>query len=100
MPRRERRPASYYPRAVTRSLIVLALAAASASCSSAEPAKREPLGYLPTVVTTAEPEWIPFTIRAGKAITPDPRERHLAELRQLTFASGENAEAYWSPDGK
>lgn len=29
----------------------------------------------------------------------DPREKHLAELRQLTFG-GENAEAYWSPDGK
>jgi Tol biopolymer transport system component len=29
----------------------------------------------------------------------DPREVHLADLRQLTFG-GENAEAYWSPDGK
>ena len=28
----------------------------------------------------------------------DPREEHLAEVRQLTF-EGENAEAYWSPDG-
>ena len=27
-----------------------------------------------------------------------PREAHFAELRQLTFG-GENAEAYWSPDG-
>ena len=27
-----------------------------------------------------------------------PGERHLADLRQLTFG-GENAEAYWSPDG-
>ena len=29
----------------------------------------------------------------------DPREVHLADVRQLTF-EGENAEAYWSHDGK
>jgi Tol biopolymer transport system component len=29
----------------------------------------------------------------------DPQETHLAEIRQLTFG-GENAEAYWSPDGE
>lgn len=29
----------------------------------------------------------------------DPREVHLRNVRQLTFG-GENAEAYWSPDGK
>ncbi|HEX4952105.1 MAG TPA: M20/M25/M40 family metallo-hydrolase [Thermoanaerobaculia bacterium] len=29
----------------------------------------------------------------------DPRETHLADLVQLTFG-GENAEAYWSPDGR
>jgi len=29
----------------------------------------------------------------------DPREVHLSDLVQLTF-EGENAEAYWSPDGK
>ncbi len=29
----------------------------------------------------------------------DPREIHLADLVQLTF-QGENAEAYWSPDGR
>ena len=29
----------------------------------------------------------------------DERETHFAEVRQLTSASGENAEAYWSPDG-
>ncbi len=30
---------------------------------------------------------------------PEPREVHLADLRQMTFG-GENAEAYWSHDGK
>src|SRR5205085_77 len=29
----------------------------------------------------------------------DPQERHLADIRQLTFG-GQNAEAYFSPDGK
>jgi Tol biopolymer transport system component len=29
----------------------------------------------------------------------DPREKHLAHVRQLTFG-GQNAEAYWSPDSK
>ena len=29
----------------------------------------------------------------------DKREAHLGDVRQLTFG-GENAEAYWSPDGK
>lgn len=35
---------------------------------------------------------------AAPAPTLDPREAHLAGLRQLT-RGGENAEAYWSPDG-
>jgi Tol biopolymer transport system component len=29
----------------------------------------------------------------------EPRESHLADVRQLTF-DGENAEGYWSPDGR
>lgn len=35
---------------------------------------------------------------APRAVDSDPREVHLADLQQLTFG-GENAEAYWSPDG-
>ncbi len=77
------------------SLLPLALAAACAS----SPEPKEPLGQIPSATTTAKPEWIPFSIRAGKPVENDPREKHLAELRQLTFG-GENAEAYWSPDGK
>jgi len=34
-----------------------------------------------------------------QARAEDPREKHLKELRQLTFG-GDNAEAYWSPDSK
>ncbi|MEZ4235377.1 MAG: hypothetical protein R3F59_04300 [Myxococcota bacterium] len=43
-------------------------------------------------------DWAPT---AGKAV-PElirPDEKHLADLRQLTFG-GENAEGYWSPDGR
>jgi Tol biopolymer transport system component len=81
-------------------LAALASLALLAACSTPERAAREPLGYIPTAVTSAQPEWIPFSIRAGKLVAADPRERHLADVRQLTFGQGENAEAYWSPDGR
>jgi Tol biopolymer transport system component len=77
---------------------LLALAFFLSACASSE-APKAPLGYLPKAVTSAQPDWTPFVIRAGKPVAADPRERHLAELRQLTFG-GENAEGYWSPDGR
>ena len=82
------------------SIPLLVLAVVLAACSATEPAPKEPLGYLPAAVTTATPEWIPFSVRAGKSVAGDPRERHLTELRQLTFGQGENAEGYFAPDGK
>ena len=82
-----------------RAVLALGFLSLTAACSASEPARKEPLGYLPSAVTTAEAEWIPFVIRAGTAVPGDSRERHLADLRQLTFG-GENAEAYWSPDGR
>ena len=42
--------------------------------------------------------WILLQTAAATSLT-DPREVHLANVRQLTF-DGENAEAYWSADGK
>ncbi len=57
-----------------------------ASCTTA-PQAQEPL------VPTAE-----FVIHAGKSVEGIPAEKHLRNLRQLTFG-GENAEAYWSNDG-
>lgn len=86
---------------MTRALAPLALLALAA-CSTPAPKKAsppEPLGAIPSAVTTAQPEWLPWSVRAGKPVAQDPRERHLAEVRQLTFGDGENAEAYWSPDG-
>src|SRR6185295_17025424 len=35
----------------------------------------------------------------SKLVKPDPQERHLRNIRKLTFG-GQNAEAYWSKDGK
>jgi Tol biopolymer transport system component len=41
-----------------------------------------------------------LVIKAGRPYEhPFEGERHLTDIRQLTFG-GENAEAYWSPDGK
>jgi TolB protein len=42
-------------------------------------------------VTLAQPDSL--------ARKPDPQEKHLRNLRQLTFG-GQNAEAYWSKDGR
>jgi Tol biopolymer transport system component len=41
----------------------------------------------------------PFELRAGKAVADAPGEKRLRKVRQLTFG-GENAEAYWSHDGR
>src|SRR5262245_20983060 len=42
----------------------------------------------------------PTQVHAKVAPTPAlPEEKHLADLKQITMA-GENAEAYWSWDGK
>jgi Tol biopolymer transport system component len=40
-----------------------------------------------------------FQVAAGRPFSARPDERHLTDVRQLTFG-GENAEAYWSPDGR
>ena len=42
--------------------------------------------------------WAPTAGKDARHLI-DPREKHLADLRQLTFG-GDNAEAYWSPDGR
>jgi TolB protein len=82
----------------TTTTLTAAALLAFAACSPA-PDTKEPLGKMPEASTSAKPEWIPWSIRAGKAVAADPRERHLADVRQLTFG-GDNAEAYWSLDSK
>jgi Tol biopolymer transport system component len=67
--------------------------------------KRARLAMLATVLTACGPASQPATPKpaAAAVLPPDgvalPGEKHLADLRQLTLA-GENAEAYWSFDGK
>jgi len=56
-----------------------------------------------SLVACGSPSQVDAPKPAGAATTPTstalPEEVHLADLRQLTLA-GENAEAYWSFDGK
>src|SRR5262245_55135929 len=72
-------------RPLARALLpVLALAAA--------------LGGTPAAVPDQAPAPSPAPGPAYGPV-PEPREGHFRELRQLTNG-GENAEAYWSPDGQ
>jgi TolB protein len=63
------------------------------ACTAAPPAQKASGPAAAAAPAQAAPA-SPFPI----ARTPDPRERHLANLRQLTDG-GENAEAYFSFDG-
>lgn len=58
---------------------------------------RTPGGLLLLLAAGASP-WLAADAEEA-ALLPRPDESHLRNLRQLTFG-GENAEAYWSPDGK
>jgi TolB protein len=71
-------------------LLLCATLAALPSCSG----KKAPA----TTKTTPPANTPAFEIRAGKPVDPLPGEKHLRNVRQLTFG-GENAEAYWSFDG-
>ena len=42
----------------------------------------------------------PSPVDPGAVELRHPSEVHLADIRQLTYDSGENAEAYWSHDGR
>lgn len=76
----------------------LAAALLSLVACGAEPAKLE-LGKLPSAVTTAEPEWLPFAIRAGARVPDDPREQRLADLREVA-AAGNVSRVAWAADGR
>ena len=69
------------------------------ACAAKKPENKEPLGQLPSAVTTAVPEWIPFKFRAGARAEADPREGRLLELRRLT-SDGTSDAAVWHPDGR
>lgn len=83
------------PKVVAFAAVV---SAAAIACSQGPARKPEPLGVLPSAVTTAEPLWIPFSIAAGSSQPHDPRETKLEMLRQLT-TDGHSRGAVWHPDG-
>jgi TolB protein len=70
------------------ALLLAALAAGCAPAGAEEPAPKPPAVEAPPA----------FAGTGLKSVPADPRERHLRNLRQVTF-EGENAEAYWSSDG-
>jgi len=55
--------------------------------------------FLPTYANEQTGSNAQFNQVDSRIVEPDPKERHFATLRQLTFG-GQNAEAYWSKDGK
>jgi Tol biopolymer transport system component/Zn-dependent M28 family amino/carboxypeptidase len=73
-------------------------APASAPKAAAAPAAVAHAPFEVGAEAAAAGKWAP---RAGKAVPQLMRkdEPHLADLRRLTFG-GDNAEAYWSPDGR
>ncbi len=68
------------------------------AAAAATPMPLAPASFTVGADPAAAGEWAP---RAGKLVPELLRadEKHLAQLRRLTFG-GENAEAYWSPDGR
>src|SRR5437667_439970 len=61
--------------------------------------ENKPLKFRATLGTRGAPAPAPFEIKARKTYAKTfDGEKHLKDIRQLTFG-GENAEAYFSPDG-
>jgi len=56
-------------------------------------------GSLIIAVALGALSWTPVTAQQQGTLH-DAREIRLGDVRQLTAGSGENAEAYWSPDGE
>lgn len=83
-----------------RILLGAASTFALAACvPHAEPTPPEPMGQLPGLVTSAEPEWIPFQVAAGTQLPEDPRESRLSDPRALGLV-GDTRRIAWSPDGR
>ena len=72
-------------------------AAALVACAS-DPVKKKQLGVIPEIETSAQPEWLPFAVRAGEAFPMDSREQHFGELRTLAV-DGNPLRVGWTPDG-
>ena len=83
------------PRNLTPFLACVALVS---SCAR-PPRTLLPTGEIPDVITKAQPEWLPFAIRAGSRAVDDRREPHLGQLRRLT-TNEDIAHVAWSPDSR
>ena len=81
-----------------RLYLAFGVSVALVGCGGAETPKHT-LGAIPDVTTTAEPEWLPFMIHAGVPAPLDPREKHLADVREIAVG-GDVARVAWAPDGK
>jgi len=57
------------------------------------------MGLLPGLVTTAQPEWLPFAVFAGAPLPADPRERRLREPRGIDVG-GTARRVAWARDGR
>jgi Tol biopolymer transport system component len=83
------------PNRITTAALAL-LTAVLAACSG-ESGETRPDAEVNASGQTAE-AGARFTVAAGEPFEDTPEETHLRNVRQLTF-EGENAEAYFSPDG-
>ena len=68
------------------------------SCDTSRPPRAE-VATAPAPPAQVAPARRPNPYEGTLTAVHWPGERHLANVRQLTFG-GENAEAYWSADGK
>ncbi|MEM6786965.1 MAG: hypothetical protein AAF715_05555 [Myxococcota bacterium] len=84
--------------ATATTTAVAVLLCLTGACERPPSTPSGPMGVLPSATTTAEPEWIPRSFRAGVRVAADPRERRFTELRRLS-ARGNVAAAAWYPEG-
>jgi Tol biopolymer transport system component len=81
-----------------RRLLPAAVLLGLSACDTSRPPSAE-VASAPTPAAEAVPARRVSPYEGTLTTIHWPGERHLANVRQLTFA-GENAEAYWSADGK
>ena len=79
---------------MTRSIAFLSLFLATLSSCNPPPPSTQGIPPDEAVIPKR-----PLVVRAGKPVADLPGERHFKNVRKLT-SGGENAEAYWSNDGR
>ena len=80
-------------------VLVLGALLACGGSETPTPAPEPEAAPAPMAKLAGPPDgWVPTAGKPSDILT-DLEKKHLSDLRQLTFGD-ENAEAYWSPDGK